>query len=171
MVFTSDNGFALGEHRYIGKLCPWEECMKVPMVVRYPRLIAYASVDDRQVANIDLAPTFAEFAGVVPDRPVDGASFAPLLDGSATGWRTNILGELNDSVNVTPYREMRTAHFSYIEYSLVPPLTGQEAELYDRDADPNQMSSVAGNPTSQAIQSALAARVRDIDPSWTQTPP
>src|SRR5262249_44900806 len=81
VVFTSDNGLALGEHRWVGKVCPYEECLHVPLVVRYPRLVRSARVDTRAVANIDLAPTFAEFADAHPTSSVDGTSFASLLDG------------------------------------------------------------------------------------------
>jgi arylsulfatase A-like enzyme len=170
IVYTSDNGFSLGEHRWFGKLCPYEECLQVPFVVRYPRLIASGRIEARQVANIDLAPTFAEFAGVVPESPVDGVSLASLLDGSVSTWRGDILAQ-QWGVIPTSYRAVRDGRFSYIETTLVPPLFGQEAELYDLEADPHQLTSVHGDPAYRDVQSRLAERVRTIAPGWTQSPP
>jgi arylsulfatase A-like enzyme len=169
-VFITDNGFSLGSHRWVGKLCPYEECLRVPMVVRYPRLVGPARTDSRLVANIDLAATFAEFAGVTPPARVDGVSLAGLLDGSAASWRTDVLGE-SWSYDPPPHRVVRTDRFAYIEYAIVPPLGGAEAEPYDLDADPYQLSNVAGDPAYGDVRAALAARVRALDPTWTQSPP
>ena len=82
VVFTSDNGVAWGEHRLFGqfKECPYEECLRVPMIVRYPRFAA-AAMSQSTVLNIDLAPTVAALAGVTPPSAVDGRSYA----GSITG--------------------------------------------------------------------------------------
>jgi arylsulfatase A-like enzyme len=170
VVFTSDHGVALGEHRWIGKLCPYEECLRVPFVVRYPRLVGSPRVDSRQVANIDLAPTFAEFAGAEPTSSVDGMSFASLLDGSASQWRTDLLHEMTWGFVPPAYRAVRTDRFVYVEY--VPAgLFPAQAELFDLAVDPSQLTSVDGDPQYHDVQSALAARVRELDPAWTQPPP
>jgi arylsulfatase A-like enzyme len=170
VVFTSDNGLSLGSHRWGGKICPYEECLHIPLVVRYPRLVESARIDDREVANIDFAATFSEFAGVAPGRPVDGVSLAPLLDGSASTWRSDILAE-QWSYIPTAFRAVRDGRWAYIEYSIVPPLIGQEAELYDLEADPYELTSLDGLPAYHDIQKALADRVRALDPGWTQPPP
>lgn len=169
IVFTTDNGVALGEHRWIGKLCPYEECIRVPFVVRYPRLVGSPRVDDRFVTNIDLAPTFAEFAGATPASPVDGTSFASLLDGSASEWRTDMLHEMTWGITPPAYRVVRTDRWVYVEYA--PSAYGIEAELFDRAVDPWQLTSVAGDPEYRDVQDALAARVRELDPAWTQPAP
>ena len=96
IVFTSDNGATWGEHRLFhqGKGCPYEECLRVPMVVWYPpRTEAVAKTSEAAVLNIDVAPTLAELADVeVP--PVDGRSFAGWLGGEAPrSWRTDYLIE------------------------------------------------------------------------------
>jgi arylsulfatase A-like enzyme len=169
IVFTSDNGVALGEHRWVGKLCPYEECLRVPFVVRYPRLATPSHVDPRPVTNIDLAPTFAELAGVEPASPVDGTSFASLLDGSAPPWRTDMLHELTWGITPPVYRVVRTDRYVYIEYA--PSAFGIEGELYDLAVDPSQLTSVAGHVEYEDVQAALAARLRELDPSWMQPAP
>src|SRR5262249_13211635 len=159
-----------GEHRWVGKVCPYEECVHVPFVVRYPRLVGSARVDTRAVANIDLAPTFAEFADAQPTSPVDGTSFASLLDGSASQWRTDLLNEMTWGYVPTAYRLVRTDRYIYIEYAPagLDPIQG---ELYDLAVDPSELTNVAGDPSYHDIKTALAARVRDFDPGWTQPPP
>lgn len=84
VILTSDNGSSWGEHRLWtqGKACPYEECQRVPMVVRYPRGGAGGALTfDTPVLNLDLAPTLADLARVRVPVPVDGASFAPWLRG------------------------------------------------------------------------------------------
>lgn len=96
VLFTSDNGVSWGEHRYFvqNKSCPYEECQRVPMVVRYPRLAAPAVVADAPVLNIDVAPTLAALAGVVPASVPDGSSLVPLLAGATPAdWRREYLME------------------------------------------------------------------------------
>ena len=98
IVFSSDNGFMLGEHRDpTGKQVPYEESFRLPLFVRGPG-IAAASTMEQLVGNVDLAPTFAQWAGTsVPDF-VDGRSFAPLLAGGAVdGWRQAFLIEHFDT--------------------------------------------------------------------------
>ena len=93
VVFTSDNGYAWGEHRWHKKNCPYDECTRVPLVIRYPKLAPLPRVETRFGLNIDLAPTFAELAGATPPAGVEGQSMVRLLDGTAAGWRQEILTE------------------------------------------------------------------------------
>src|SRR5437773_8908388 len=94
VIFTSDNGYSWGSHRWKPKQCPYEECIRVPMIMRYPDLVVGAPrTDDRIVLNIDFAPTIADLAGVVPDTLINGTSLVPLLANRATGWRTDFLDE------------------------------------------------------------------------------
>ena len=74
IIFTSDNGFLLGEHRYLGKLFGYEEALRVPFLMRGPG-IAPRQVSDRVVTTTDIAPTILEAAGATPGRRVDGQSF------------------------------------------------------------------------------------------------
>ncbi len=96
IILTSDNGVGWGEHRLFvqAKECPYEECLRVPMIVRDPRAGSTAIVRDAAVLNIDIAPTVAALAGVVPPVPVDGVSFAPWVVGPPPAqWRNDFLVE------------------------------------------------------------------------------
>jgi N-acetylglucosamine-6-sulfatase len=99
IVFTSDNGYILGEHGIpLGKQAPYEESIKVPLIVRGPGVPAGA-VTDSIALNIDFAPTFAELTGVSPADFVDGRSLVPLLDGDPPAeWRHGFLVEHYDRI-------------------------------------------------------------------------
>jgi N-acetylglucosamine-6-sulfatase len=159
LVFMSDNGILLGEHHWFGKKVPYEESIRVPMIVRYdPVTGGTASTDPHLVLNVDLAPTFAGAADVSAPG-VEGKSLLPLLDGSATSWRSDFLIEHRDPTNhveVPTYCGVRTEHDVYVEYS-----TGEE-ELYDLDADPYELQNLAGDASEAALQASLHQRMLEL---------
>ncbi len=108
IFFTSDNGVTWGEHRFFGqgKECPYEECIRVPLIVRYPRGITTApAVSAATVLNIDVPATIAELAGIEVPMPIDGVSLAGWFGGSPPfQWRTDFLlehwnGNRNATIN------------------------------------------------------------------------
>jgi N-acetylglucosamine-6-sulfatase len=138
VVFASDNGFALYQHRLYSKGFPYEESQSVPFVVRGPA-VQEGAARRELVANIDLAPTIAAWTGIRPPDYVDGRSLVPLLDGTSTSWRRWLLFEhfLSDH----PYGGIRTAEGeSYIEYE------SGEKEFYDLRVDPWQLQSAHAAP-------------------------
>ncbi len=169
IVFTSDNGLALGEHRIVGKDCPYEECVRVPFIVRYPRLVTQARGEGRPVANVDLAPSWAELAGTTPGGAVDGTSLMGLLDGSAADWRRDLLIE-QFSLYPPNYAGVWGGPVKYVEYigNIFAP--GQ-VELYDLQRDPYELTSSHLDPAYADTRAALATRLREIDPGWTQPVP
>jgi N-acetylglucosamine-6-sulfatase len=153
VIYSSDNGFHMGEHRLIaGKDTPYEEDIRVPMVMRGPGVSAGGRIE-ALVGNIDLAPTIAEIAGVETPDFVDGRSFLPLLQDPDSPWREAFLIErrrLEEQLvrqskdsGLTPEELDQTAVFNgirtpdsiYVEYG-----TG-ERELYDLLADPFQLDN------------------------------
>lgn len=136
IVFASDNGFLLGQHRLYSKGGPYEENQGIPFVVRGPR-VRRGVTSEKPVANIDLAPTIAEWAGVEAPTYVDGRSFALLLEGTASSWRRYLLFEQFHHL----YAGVRTADWeTYVEHE-----TG-EKEYYDLIADPWQLDSAHSAP-------------------------
>jgi N-acetylglucosamine-6-sulfatase len=139
VVFTSDNGFATYRNRIFSKAAPYEYSHGVPLIVRGPG-VAEGAVDHRLVANIDLAPTFAQLAEAPRPSFVDGRSLVPILTDPDAPWRTRLLFEQNVRENV--YEAIRTASDQvYIEY----PRTG-ESEHYDLKKDPDQLDGQAVSP-------------------------
>ena len=154
IVFTSDNGFHHGEHRIRqGKARPYEESVRVPLVISGPS-VAAGSTTDNLVLNTDYFPTFMDLAGAQTQTPsyVDGRSLRPVLTGSATTWRTAILIEGRGSgsdpeIEVDRnYNAVRTSTGKkYVEYE------GGFRELYDLSpgADPNEVTNTysSADPT------------------------
>jgi N-acetylglucosamine-6-sulfatase len=161
LVFMSDNGFLWGEHRLGGKLWPYEESIRVPLVIRAP-WIRSARVDRHLVLNIDLASTLAQLAHARPGLRQDGRSLVPLLRGASPPWRDEFveeyLGESAlDDAGPPPFRALRTKHWLYVEY------WNGWRELYDLDHDPYELSNEAHNPTFAAVRQRLRARLYALD--------
>ena len=145
IIFTSDNGFLLGEHRYLGKLFGYEEALRVPLLMRGPG-IAPRQVSDRVVTTTDIAPTILEAAGATPGRRVAGRS---VLDaGSADTYAADqaVLiqaGNKNRARVGQPgwwFRGVRIGRYTYTRW-----YDGFE-ELYDRKRDPSQLTNIADEP-------------------------
>jgi N-acetylglucosamine-6-sulfatase len=160
IVYTSDNGFRMGEHRlWPGKRTAYEEDIQVPFVVRGPGIPA-GRLLKQMVLNIDIAPTLARLAGIKPPEFVDGRSFLPLFDHPRQPWRRSFMvGRLQrDSLPQTERAErfrfeaIRTARWIYVEYS------GGERELYNLDKDPYQLENVVQETNPRFVQ-ALSLRL------------
>jgi arylsulfatase A-like enzyme len=158
ILYVSDNGFLWGEHRLGGKVWPYEESIRVPLVVRTPWEETWGRTDDRLVLNIDLAPTVAELAHVGPRLPQDGRSLVPLLRGDDQRWRTGFVVEylgrdLLSRSGPPPYRGIRTKRYLYVEYE------NGWRELYDLARDPWEVRNVARDPAYARRRSSLAQRL------------
>ena len=141
-MFTSDNGYHLGQHRaFDGKFEVYEEDIRVPLIIRGPGVQAGATVEQMAV-NIDLAPTMARWGQATPDRVMDGQSLTPFLgQGAETqNWRKDFLVELYRHLppaqNGDVIKALRTEHEVYVEYRSGP------RELYDLRTDPYQLQNV-----------------------------
>lgn len=158
LVFTSDNGLAVGEHRWSYKLTPYEESIRIPLVVRYDPLTRGTSTD-ALAANVDLVPTIAEIVGV--ETPgAEGRSLVPLLRGDASAVRTGLLIEHMQfrtglhRADPPTYCALRTVDRLFVHYA-----TGEE-ELYDLRRDPYQLRNLAADPARRAELDQLRARTK-----------
>jgi N-acetylglucosamine-6-sulfatase len=177
VIMMSDNGFLYGEHRLTDKIAPYEESVRVPMVIRYPAVLPPARhfASDALVSNVDVAPTVMDAAGIPWEA--DGASLVPILAGATSGLRDELLIEwcqaraggicpASDAtlthVRIPPYVGVVTDRYAYVRYS-----TG-ERELYDLEADPYELRNLAGAPAQSALEARLeAARLRLFAPPPT----
>jgi N-acetylglucosamine-6-sulfatase len=140
IVFTSDNGYLWGEHRWTSKVVPYEESVRVPFIVRFDPIIHSARTEEQLVLNIDLAPTFAELANV-RTRRAEGASLVPLFRDQGGPWRVDFLLEhlQKSSGGVPTYCGVHSDRYVYVRYG-----TGEE-ELYDLRRDPAQLTDQVTN--------------------------
>ncbi len=154
IVFASDNGFFLGEHRIAdGKLLPYEESIRVPLIVRGGGFPA-GHTAEQPVANIDLAPTLVQLTGARARRKMDGRSLLPLALDPSLGLDRSVLIEGGSRNSAKPsYEAIRTSRWLYVEYR-----TGAR-ELYDLQADPLQLRSRHDAPALKAVRTDLARRL------------
>jgi N-acetylglucosamine-6-sulfatase len=153
VIFTSDQGFVLGEHGLVGKQLPYEESVRIPLVVRGPGIDAGREVEV-PVANIDLAPTIVDAANASAGLEPDGISLLPALRGARDLQPRSILLEGFEEL---PFAAVRTpSRQAYIE-------TGRgEVELYDLEADPYQRRNLAAMPRYAALRDRLAAKLDEL---------
>jgi len=161
IFYTSDNGFLWGEHRLGGKIWPYEPSTNVPLIVRTPWAIG-GTVDDEPVLNIDFAPTIAQLAGVTPASPVDGASFAPFLEGRTEPWRKAYLVEYLGKSELSqggppPFVGVHTSRYLYVEYR------NGWRELYDLRRDPWELQNVAFDPAYAKVRASLGTLLDRLD--------
>jgi arylsulfatase A-like enzyme len=161
VFFLSDNGYAWGEHRHVGKFVPYTESIKVPFVVRWPGHLAAGTVDDRMAATIDIKPTVLAAAGI-PLRDGDVVDGRSLLDG---GRRERLLAEYwLDQANAPGIRDwaaLRTPAWQYIE-DYDQPGGATFREFYDLTSDPGMERNLLAdhdpaNDPPAGIQAELAA--------------
>ncbi|MBI2330683.1 MAG: sulfatase [Chloroflexi bacterium] len=165
IFFVSDNGFHLGEHQLpSGKGTAYEEDIRVPLMVRGPGITPGTQIS-QVAANIDLAPTIAEIAGISTPDFVDGRSFVPCLMGEEVPWRDGLLIEFGyideEAINEAlkdpetdnllmdvaggAFRGIRGVDYVYVEYA------NGEAEVYDLAADPYQLENLAGRLSPETL--------------------
>jgi N-acetylglucosamine-6-sulfatase len=157
-LFTSDNGVEQGEHRWPTKNVPYEESIHMPFVIRYDPLAARGT-NDAIVGNIDIAPTALDVAGG-SIRGMDGASVIPLLDGSVTSIRKEILIEhlsyRERGLDAPTYCAIRTKNELFVHYA-----TGEE-ELYNLNRDPYELQNLREHPGEAAAVESLRERTRAL---------
>ncbi len=161
IVFASDNGVSWGEHQLIAarKLVPYEESIRVPLVIRYdPLMHARPREDGRLALNIDLGPTFAALTGrTMPGA--EGRSLLPLLAGRRPAWRHDFLVEHlvgQPQRDVPTYCAVRGERYKYVLYQ-----TGEE-ELYDLQLDPGELENQASNPLLAPLKARLRSRLEQL---------
>jgi arylsulfatase A-like enzyme len=161
VIFTSDNGYQMGEHRYQGKTLPYEPSLSVPFLIRGPGIPA--GVTKTQIgATIDIAPTIIAAAGATAVRRVDGRNLLPVVRNDRTSWTTLLIqagprGRI-DAPFGWFYRGVRDERWTYVFY----PTSGEE-ELYDRWLDPAQLDSVAQSPAHAPVIEELRRRLELLE--------
>lgn len=161
IAFTSDNGYLYGEHRYTGKTLAYEESVRVPLLMRGPGIEPGTRLR-QTAAMIDLAPTFADLAGVDPMVEVDGESLVQLARHPEPATDRTLLvqagirGPNLDGLD-WEFRGVRTSRYTFVYW-----LKTGFVELYDRRRDRYQINNVAEDPRYTAILEELTDRTRAL---------
>jgi N-acetylglucosamine-6-sulfatase len=161
IMFTSDNGIQLGEHRWRNKILGYEPSVLVPLIIEGPG-IPHGVVRQQAVTTVDIAATIAQMTHTRPGRVLDGESLLPLAQGSLPDNRDRIVPLEAAPVHGTSptwlYQGVRTNRYTLLRWD------NGDIELYDRSRDPFEMSSVDGQPRYASVQRALLdqlGRLRD----------
>ena len=163
-VFTSDEGYFFGEHGLsIERRLAYEESIRIPLIVRHPKLVGTGLRIDAMALGIDLAPTLLEFAGLKADAPMHGKSLLPLLAGRKTNWRRSFMIEyfsdrtMARMVNMG-YQAVRTDRWKFIHYMELEKMD----ELYDLRSDPYEMKNLISEPTAKRTLESLRTELERL---------
>ncbi|MFW6309209.1 MAG: sulfatase [bacterium] len=178
VIYTSDQGFFLGDHGWFDKRFMYEESLRMPFVVRYPEEIEPGSNSEEIILNIDFAETFLDYAGVEIPDDMQGESFRPILKGKKVeGWRDAMYYHYSmypNTHNVFPHYGLRTDRYKLICYyeldedfeevtdpdgEIVKRPEKTEWELFDLNRNPQEMESVYNDPEYSEIVEKLKQKL------------
>jgi arylsulfatase A-like enzyme len=156
VVYTSDQGFYLGEHGWFDKRFMYEESFRTPLVIRWPAAIKAGGVEERIVSNLDFAPTFLQAAGATVPKDIQGRSMVPILRGDAPNdWRKTFYYHFYEDKDadhhVAKHEGVSNGHAKLIHF-----YTLNEWELYDLDKDTHELVNVYGKPEYAQLQKELS---------------
>jgi arylsulfatase A-like enzyme len=163
VIYTSDQGFFLGDHGWYDKRFMYEESLRMPFLMRYPRVIEAGTVNEHMILNVDFAPTFLAYAGVEIPEHFQGSAFQPVLERPDLGhpppddWQTSMYYRYwmhRAHHNVYAHYGVRTLRYKLIYYygeamgqpGAIDDPTTPEWELFDLEKDPFEMNNVYDDP-------------------------
>ncbi len=168
VIYTSDQGYFLGEHNYIDKRWMYDESLRMPLLIRYPKEIKAGTINDDIIINTDFAPTFLDYAGEPVHKDMQGKSFRSNLSGATpVGWRTSMYYRYWMHCNRPAHFGLRTKRYKLIFFYGLP--LGKKGavdkptkvgwELYDLEKDPKEVNNVYKNPEYFSVVKQLKAKL------------
>ena len=162
VVYTSDQGFYLGEHGWFDKRFIYDESFKTPLIIKWPNVIKPGTKSEEMVQNLDFAQTFLEAAMIDQPNDMQGESLIPLLKGEFDQW--------NREAVYYHYYEYPSVHMVKRHYGIVSKEFKlvhfyndiDEWELYDRLKDPNEMKNVYNNPEYEKVVKKLTEDLKQM---------
>lgn len=162
IIVTSDQGFYLGDHGFFDKRFIYDESLKMPFLVRFPKVVKSGSENKDIISNIDFAPTLLDFAGINKPEGVQGNSFKKILEGNTpSDWRQSMYYHYYEWPfwhHVQPHYGIRTQKYTlaHFYYSI------DVWELYDLQKDPKQIHNEINNPEYQDTIVKLKFELKDL---------
>lgn len=168
VIYSSDQGFYLGDHGWFDKRFMYEESFRMPFVARWPGVIKPGSVNDDLVSNLDFAETFLDIAGAKIPDDMQGVSLVPLFKGNANAWRNSLYYHYYEFYNnrraahmVRRHNGVRTKRYKLIDFYNLG-----EWELYDLEKDPREMNSVYADPEYAQVVTDLKAELKRLQKEY-----
>lgn len=173
IVYTSDQGFFLGEHGFFDKRMMYEECLRTPLLIRYPNGIKKGLVSDALAMNVDFAPTLLDYAGVKIPKDMQGRSLKPVIDNDG-----KVLAKWRDAVYYHYYEypswHMVKRHYGIRtnRYKLIHFYNDiDEWELYDLEKDPKEMNNVYNDTAYANVVKMMHAKMKKLQKQYKDTNP
>jgi arylsulfatase A-like enzyme len=169
VIYTSDQGFYLGDHGWFDKRFMYEFSLRMPLLVRHPKMIKAGAVADAIVLNLDFAPTFLDLAGVDKPKDMQGRSLRAILEGKTPAdWRTAMYYhyyEYPGAHSVKRHYGIRTRRYKLIHF-----YHDIDAwELYDLEKDPNELNNIYDRPESAGIVKKLKGELEQLRKKFKDT--
>ena len=170
VVYSSDQGFYLGEHGWYDKRWMYRESLRTPLVVRWPGVVAAGSTNRDLVSNLDYSETFLEIAGADVPPEMQGRSLVPILQGQTPrNWRKSFYYHYYESQvghGVPAHEGVRTDRYKLIRY-----YESDEWELYDTELNPEETQSVYGQEGMEKVTADLKAELKRLQGMYGVTEP
>ena len=169
VIYTSDQGFFLGDHGWYDKRFMYEPSLRMPLLVRYPATVKSGSVNEDIVLNLDFASTLLDMAGIeIPPR-MQGRSFYPLLKGEKpNGWRTAMYYHYSEYPAV--HQVKRHYGIRTLRYKLIHFYYDIDAwELYDLQHDPDELNNLYEHPDYESVVRSLKQQLRELMIQYQET--
>ena len=162
VVYTSDQGFYLGEHGWFDKRFMYEESFKTPLLIRWPNVITAGTTEDEMVQNLDFAQTFLEVAGLRAPEDMQGESLVPLLNQEKEKWSRDAVYyhyyEYPAEHTVKRHYGIATKKFKLMHFYY----DVDEWEFYDRIKDPNEVKNVYTDPEYSIVVSEMKQKLKEL---------
>ena len=166
VVYASDNGYYMGDHGLKDKRTAYEESMRIPLLVRFPKSARKGALEDADVLNVDLAPTILDYAGLEIPKEMQGRSWRELLaKGDATNWRKAFFYQYFESAGAAPtLQAVRTSDYKLVKYPKHPEWT----QLFNLKEDPYEIKNLADD--RELLQRMEAELTRQAEAVQFQIP-
>jgi arylsulfatase A-like enzyme len=166
VIYSSDQGFYIGDHGWYDKRWMYEESLKMPLIVKWPGVIKPGSRETELVQNLDYAQTFLEIAGATQPKDMQGLSLVPLMKGEKPEkWRSEIYYHYYEypSVHMVPrHYGIRTKRHKLMHFYQFK----NEWEMYDLNKDPDELSNLYGKKETMKLQNKLKQRLKNLQNSY-----
>lgn len=162
VVYTSDQGFYLGEHGWFDKRFMYNESFKTPLLIKWPNEIKPGTTEDEMVQNLDFAQTFLEMAGIQAPNDMQGKSLVPLLKGNNENWDRDAVYyhyyEYPGIHAVKRHYGIATSRYKLIHFYY----DIDEWELYDQEKDPREMNNVYHDPEYAEVKKMMKTKLKEL---------
>jgi arylsulfatase A-like enzyme len=174
VIYSSDQGWYLGEHGWFDKRWMYEESLKTPLLVRWPGVVEAGSINGDIVSNLDFAETFLGIAGVDVPADMQGRSLVPILKGETPDdWRQTFYYHYYENPgphNVARHYGVTNGRHKLIHFYALEGERLDDWEMFDLKQDPNELNSVYGHEDYAEVQAELMAELNRLRQQYAVTP-